>query len=322
MIEALQTLKEAAPESKLVMSKPIPIGDESLDIERNIFNARLLKKLSEDEHINASLIDHENLSEQGLPIKRYYRQDLVHLAPNGIDVYTTNLRKVIIQVLKKEVNSNDENNQKDTDHNAMPHYRISDEEYSRRKHSEERRSGYSGHEGRTGYHNNYAGQRNVNQLREHNRGYNVNGSIRYQNAYNRMNDSYPHRDENKSKIESYSHRRDDDGRQHGDDYRGYNKKSLIIKVHFRIGMTIHTGVMKADIIGAFITIHILGIAMHIDTWTRTGRGTKLTTGESEMYIMTIGTMTDFNIELETILVEDDIVTVIIMGIVFVSVREV
>ena len=107
LIEALQTLKEAAPESTLVMSKPIPIGDESLDIERNIFNARLMKKLSEDERINVSLIDHGNLSEQGLPIKHYYRQDLVHLAPDGIDLYTTNLCKVIIQVLKKEVNSND-----------------------------------------------------------------------------------------------------------------------------------------------------------------------------------------------------------------------
>ena len=102
---------------------------------------------------------------------------------------------------------------------------------------------------------------------------------------------------------------------------GATTKSLVIKVHFRIGMTIHTGVMKADIIGAFITIHILGIAMHIDTWKRTGRGTELTTGESQMYIMTIGTMTNFNIELETILVEGDIVTVIIIGIVFVSVRE-
>ena len=44
-IEALHTLKEAAPESKLVLSKPIPIGDESLDIERNIFNARSHEKI-------------------------------------------------------------------------------------------------------------------------------------------------------------------------------------------------------------------------------------------------------------------------------------
>ena len=44
------------------------------------------------------------------------------------------------------------------------------------------------------------GKRNGNQLREHNRDNNVNGSIRHQKAYHRMNDSYQHREENKDKT--------------------------------------------------------------------------------------------------------------------------
>ena len=66
-------------------------------------------------------------------------------------------------------------------------------------------------------------QRNGNQLQEHTRGNNVNGSISHHNTHNRMNDSCQHRDENKGKTGSYSHLRKDGGLQHGDDNRGYSK---------------------------------------------------------------------------------------------------
>ena len=186
---------------------------------------------------------------------------------------------MIMQVLKKEVNSSDDNNQTDTDHHYMPHNRISDEEYNRRKHSEERHSGYRGHDGRAGYHNNNAGQRNSNQLREHNRGNNVNGSIRHQKAYHRIHDSYQNRDENEDKTGSYSHRRKDDGLQHGDDYTGYRK----IFSHHSTFRNRDDYTRRDDERGHYQSIHRdTGIAMCIKTWTRTGRGTKLTTGESQM----------------------------------------
>ena len=113
-------------------------------------------------------------------------------------------------------------------------------------------------------------------MRELNSGYNVSGSISHQNAYNRMNDSYQHRDEKIVKSGDTAIA----GTMVADNMEmitGATAKSLVIVVHFRIGMTIHTGVMKADIIRAFIAIHIMGVAMQIDTWTRRGSRTKLTT---------------------------------------------
>ena len=99
--DRVSDMVKMAPDSKLVVSKPIPIGDRTLDSERNIFNASVEKKLSEDRKVNVLFLDHGNLTEQGLPIKPYYRQDLVHLVSHGIYVLTTNLRRMIIQVLRK-----------------------------------------------------------------------------------------------------------------------------------------------------------------------------------------------------------------------------
>ena len=100
-VKVIKSLKEVAPESNMVVSKPIPIGDHKLDIERNIFNANIAKQISEDSEVSLCFLDHGNLAEQSFPIKRYYRQDLVHLSPDGIDVFSNNLRRMILDVLKK-----------------------------------------------------------------------------------------------------------------------------------------------------------------------------------------------------------------------------
>ena len=42
-MKVIKALKEVAPESKVVGSKPIPIGEQKLDIERNVFNASIAK---------------------------------------------------------------------------------------------------------------------------------------------------------------------------------------------------------------------------------------------------------------------------------------
>ena len=76
------------PESKIVVLKVIPIGDHEIDIEHNIFNAENEKRLTEINKSWISFIDHGNLAERGLPIKDYYRPDLVHLAGRGVAVFT------------------------------------------------------------------------------------------------------------------------------------------------------------------------------------------------------------------------------------------
>ena len=75
LIESVTSLREAAPESKIVVSKVIPIGDHEVDIERNLFNVESEKKLTEINKTEINFIDHGNLAERGAPIKKYYRPD-------------------------------------------------------------------------------------------------------------------------------------------------------------------------------------------------------------------------------------------------------
>ena len=101
LIESITSFREAAPESKIVVSKVIPIGDHEIDIDRNLFNAQNEKKLTEINKSEISFIDHGNPAERGKPIKDYYRPDFVHLEGQGVAVFAENLEKEISRVLKK-----------------------------------------------------------------------------------------------------------------------------------------------------------------------------------------------------------------------------
>ena len=163
-----------------MVSKPIPIGDRTLDIERNIFNANVEKKLSEDGKVKVLFLDHGNLPDQGFPIKPCYRLDLVHLVPYGIDVLTTNLRRMIIQVLKKDDNPDNvnqrkpvNNNRQDIDYHYKPRFneshRTSDEVYNRRRYNQDGYSGYRGNYESMGHRNTYSGNRDGYPYRDYNR---------------------------------------------------------------------------------------------------------------------------------------------------------
>ena len=171
------------------MSKPIPIGDQTLDIERNIFNANMAKKLADDK-VDVLFLDHGNLAEQGYPIKPYYRQDLVHLADEGVEVYTTNIRKMIARVLKKDNAEDDE-------------YWANNIHLDRRDQGQHYRARYS-NESQVGYKDN----------------------IDHHNTFRKHNDGYHHRRENRgpygrnSDHNTYSGR--DDNSQYIRDYRGDN----------------------------------------------------------------------------------------------------
>ena len=69
LIESKASFREAAPESKVGVSKVIPVGDHEVDIDRNLFNAENEKKLTEINKSEIVFIDHGNLAERGVPIK-------------------------------------------------------------------------------------------------------------------------------------------------------------------------------------------------------------------------------------------------------------
>ena len=208
-MKVIKALKEVAPESKVVVSKTIPIGDQKLDIERNVFNASIAKELSEDSEVNVSFLDHGNLAEQALPIKNYYRQDMVHLAPDGIDVFSTNLRRMINEVLKKNVGPDENSQRKDINNNSnfsgrsnVYHYRDDNRD--------------SNSKGSTGHQESYYGNRKDYQHREYNRDRNWRNSNR--NTYPGSNNGYPYRGEYRGN-ENISHRNTNTGNH--DDYHTY-----------------------------------------------------------------------------------------------------
>ena len=100
LIESIAAFREAAPESKIVVSKIIPIGDHEIDIDRNLLNAENEKRLTEINKSEIGFIDHGNLSDRGIPIKEYYRPVLIHLSGHGVAVLAKNIEKEIIRVLK------------------------------------------------------------------------------------------------------------------------------------------------------------------------------------------------------------------------------
>ena len=55
-----------------------------------------------NEHLQVSILDHSYLEVQGLPIKQFYKQELVDLAREGVSIFSNNLHRSIIQVVKKD----------------------------------------------------------------------------------------------------------------------------------------------------------------------------------------------------------------------------
>ena len=97
LINALKNQRESLPNCKLTVSKVLPTGDSKLKIERNHFNANLEKRLEEEENLKVSILDHGNLANQGYPITQYYRNDMIHLSPEGEDIFTKHLRNFILR---------------------------------------------------------------------------------------------------------------------------------------------------------------------------------------------------------------------------------
>ena len=102
LIEAVTYFREVAPDCKVVISKVIPVGEREIDIDRVIFNAEVEKRLTEINKSDIRFLDHGNLSERGVPINEYYRQDQLHLSGRGIAVFAENLEKEIRHILKKD----------------------------------------------------------------------------------------------------------------------------------------------------------------------------------------------------------------------------
>ena len=79
LVSAVTSLKEGAPNAKIVISRLLPVGDRQLDIERTLLNATNEKKLL-DIHTDIIFLDHSNLSHQGNVIEEYFREDKLHLS--------------------------------------------------------------------------------------------------------------------------------------------------------------------------------------------------------------------------------------------------
>ena len=221
-VKVIKSLKEVAPESKVVVSKPIPIGDQKSDIVRNIFNASIVKELSEDSEVNVCFLDHGNLAEQAFPIKRYYRQDLVHLSPDGLDVFSTNLCRMILEVLKKSGMPDEDIQREDINNNredSSNYYRPLFYANYRQNFSGERYSELSGNNGRNGHSNNLSGRSNDFQYRDGNRDSYSNGSTGHQTKHTRNRESYQHRYYNRGSNWRNGHRNSYPGRYNGYPYR-------------------------------------------------------------------------------------------------------
>ena len=237
-VKVIKAIKEVAPESNVVVWKSIPIGNQKLDIERNVFNASIVKKLSEDSEVNLSFLDHGNLAEQALPIKDYYKQDLVHLAPDGIDVFSTNLRRIINEVLKKNVSPDDNNQRKDINISS-----------------------------------NFSGRRNVYQYRDDNRDSNRKGSI-YKNritGFAKTINTGNIIGTGTSETVISTHVLGVTTAIHIDANIGATTRTLVIAIRILgVTLTIHTGTMKGDNTRPQVIARLLGIAMTINYWSLIG----------------------------------------------------
>ena len=102
LVKEINTLRQYAPEAKIAISKLTPVGDRELDIDRTIFNAGCEKKLREV-HNDLIFIDNSNLAAQGIPIREFYKQDMLHLSYSGTIRFGNNLRRTILTLMRQKV---------------------------------------------------------------------------------------------------------------------------------------------------------------------------------------------------------------------------
>ena len=123
LAESITSLKEALPEIKIAISTPTPVGERKLEIERNSFNAEAEKQLLDILDDKIFFIDHSNLSDRGLAIKDFYREDEIHLSRNGTHQFRRNLKAVITETLKNGEKVVPERNREDHESMGMPRKR-------------------------------------------------------------------------------------------------------------------------------------------------------------------------------------------------------
>ena len=67
-----------------------------------MFNAGCEKKLREV-HNDLIFIDNSNLAEQGIPVREFYKQDMLHLSYSGALRFGNNLRRTILGLMSQKV---------------------------------------------------------------------------------------------------------------------------------------------------------------------------------------------------------------------------
>lgn len=88
-------LREATPDSQIFISKLTPVGDQELNIERELLNAKVEKKIREMYSTEIKFIDHSNLAKQGNPLRTFYNQDQLHLSKEGAVMFCDNFEAAI-----------------------------------------------------------------------------------------------------------------------------------------------------------------------------------------------------------------------------------
>ena len=85
-------LQDVNPDIKIVVSNIAPRGDdESVDINRQEYNIKLLKEYNLSPNVMIS--ENNNLSKHGTVIKRFYGHDQIHLNQNGLRVLAANISR-------------------------------------------------------------------------------------------------------------------------------------------------------------------------------------------------------------------------------------
>ena len=105
-VEAVNSMKEAAPSAKIVISKLIPIEDRELYIDGMLLNAKCEKKLREIYGSEVMFIDNSNFAEQGAPITKYFREDKLHLSNRGSLEFGNNLKQELNYILNQSGHEN------------------------------------------------------------------------------------------------------------------------------------------------------------------------------------------------------------------------
>lgn len=105
-VEAVNSMKEAAPSAKIVISKLIPVEDRELYIDSMLFNVKCEKKLREIHGSEVMFIDNSNFAEQGAPITKYFREDKLHLSYRGSFEFGNNLKQELNYLLNQSEHEN------------------------------------------------------------------------------------------------------------------------------------------------------------------------------------------------------------------------